>query len=299
MPTPSELVTDAFAQAAAYAADAQEQLTLFTSQLNASLQTAPLVDITFTSIAAPSIGTIAPYEPPADYTDSVITTLVDVILERLAGGTGLDPTVETALWDRARERESAISQAAIDQISRDAESLGYQLPAGVLNDGIRRETRAFYDKSSTFSRDVAIKQAELEQANMQQAIDKAIQYETALSTIIKNRSDANLAAFQAEVQRFVAEVEQEVKYWEVQIKQYQAQQEYILNGQKINTEVARANLAMLLEAAKVGAQVYAQLTASAYSLIHASAGVSGSSSTSVGYAYSNETANVPPGLESI
>lgn len=299
MPTPSELVTDAFAQAQGYASDAQSKLTLFTNQLNAAIQLAPVVDLTFNPIADPGSSTVAPYVAPPDYTDSLLVALAANLTTRLVGGTGLAPSVETAIWDRARERELSLAQASIDQVTMQAESLGFELPPGVLNDGIRRETRNYYDKVSGISRDIAIKQADLEQSNMQKAIEQCVQYENTLSEILARRSQVSVEAFKAEVLRFQAEVEQDVKHWEIQIKQYGAQRDYIINGQKLNTEVIRANNAVLLEAGKTGAQVYAQLVASAYSLIHATASVTAGSSMQVGYQYGNDTSNQPPAVTSI
>ena len=60
---------------------------------------------------------------------------------------------------------------------------------------------------------------------------------------------------------------------------------------KINGDFAIQTNNARMDAAKAGAQVYAQLTSSAYSMIHANASVSGtsSSSTTVGYSYSNDT----------
>jgi hypothetical protein len=294
MPTPSELVTDAFTQAQAYADSAQAQLAIFTAKLNDAVQLAPLMDAAFAAIEDPGVDTVAAFEAPADYTDTLLTNLAATLITSLAGGTGLVPAVETAIWDRAREREIATAQAAIDTITIQSESLGYELPPGVLNDGIRRETRAYFDKVSTLSRDIAVKQAELEQANMQKAIDQCTAYEAMLAEIQAKRASVAVEAYKAEILRFQAQVEQAVKHWEVQIKQLEAQQTYILEAQKINTEVIRANLSSVLEAAKVGAQVYAQLVASAYSLIHASASVSSGASMSVGYSYSNDTESAAP-----
>lgn len=299
MPTPSELVTEEFAQAATYIADASAKLTEFTNKLNDAIQLAPMVSVTFDPPTDPGAETVAPYVPPADYTDSLLTTLASTLTTRLAGGTGLAPSVETAIWDRARDREVAIAQAAIDDVTIQAESLGFELPSGVLNDGIRRETRNYYDKVSGLSRDIAVKQAELEQSNMQKGIDQATQYEDMLSQIVTRRSQVAVEAYRADVLRFQAQVEQDVKHWEAQIKLYEATAMYIMEAQKLNTEVTRANLATLLEAAKTGAQVYAQLVASAYSMIHVSAGVSAGASTSVGYSYGGDVSGTVSPLTSI
>lgn len=299
MPTPSELVTDAFSQAKLYVNDARTQLALFTAKLNESVQTAPLVEMTFQPVEAPTAATVPDYVAPEPYTSTVLATLTSTLLTQLAGGTGLPASVETAIWDRARERESAAAQAAIDTALREAEALGYELPPGVLVDSIRRETRAYFDKASTISRDVAIKQAELEQTNMQRAIEQATTFETSLADIISKRASLSLEQFKALVARFQAEVDQEVKRWETQIKLYEAQVNYALAGQRINSEVIRANLATVSDAAKIGAQVFAQLTASAYGLIRASASVSASASNSVGYSYSNDTQSAPPPVTAV
>lgn len=314
MPTPSELVTELFADAQSRASNAAAQMEAFTARLNAAIQIAPLVDLTFTPITDPG-STSAPtfsgaYSAPSDFTDGSITTIAALIgtldttvLARLAGGTGLATAVEAAIWDRARGRELTTAQAKIDEVTAQAESLGFELPPGVLNEGIRRETSAYYDSVSSLSRDVAVKQAELEQANMQRAIEQANQFiasasefENVLSQINQRRAQVavevyrgEVEAFRASIEGFRAEVEQDVKHWEVQIKQLEAEMTFIQENAKINTEISRANLATLLEAAKAGAQVFAQLTAAAYSLIHATAGVSASAQDQVSYNYSGGT----------
>lgn len=324
MSTPAELVAESFAQAQSYASNAQALLQQFTTTLNSAIQTAPLVDLTFAAIPDPGSDTApansATYTAPSTYTDGVITALATALgtinttaLARLSGGTGLDASVEAAIWDRARDREAALAQAAIDDVTVQSEALGFELPPGVLNDGIRRETRAYYDKVSALSRDIAVKQAELEQSNMKDAIQQATQYITAgnqyedvLSQIEQRRAQVavevyrgELEAFRANVEAFRAQIEQDVKHWEVSIKQYEAQINFVQENQKINSEITRANLATVLEAGKVGAQVYAQLVAAAYSLIHASASVSASASNSVGYSYSNDTDTAPASVTAV
>lgn len=311
MSTPAEVVAEAFALAQSYVASAQSQLSSFTAALDAAIQVAPTLDVTWAPINDPGTSTVGPYTPPADYTsdldgDAMFEAAKTNITTRIAGGTGIDPAVETQIWDRARERELATRTANIDQASRDAESLGWGLPPGVLVDSVARETRAYHDGAATFARDVAIKQADLEQSNVQKATEQAIAaynsavaFEQMLADVIAKRAQVSLDAFRAEVERFVAEVTQDVKHWEVQVKQYEAMQNYSLQAGRINAEIVRGNLNANLEAAKVGAQVYAQLVAAAYNLINASASVSGSSSTSVGYSYSNDTLDSPPALTSI
>jgi hypothetical protein len=299
MPTPSELVTEAFATAQSYASNAQGSLTTFTNLLNQALTVTPLIDVSFEPVNDPGSATPAPYVPPSTYSSTLLTNLTGALNTRIAGGTGLAPADEAALWDRARERELATAQAAIDQVTRDAEALGWALPTGWTVDAVRRETRAYYDKSAEVSREIALKQADLEQSNIQKTIDQGIQLETAIADIAYKRTAVTVDQYKAEIMRFEAEVSQDVKHWEAQIKQYEAQITYTLNAQKLNAEITRANASSILDAAKVGAQVYAQLTASAYSLIHASASVSAGASNSVSWSYSNDTATAPSSVTSV
>lgn len=299
MTSPSEFVADAFALAQSYVNSAQAQLSSFTSALDAAIQTAPTLDIVWEPVAAPGASTVGPYTPPGEYSSSVTGALAGNLVDRMAGGTGIDAAVEVQIWDRARERELATRQANIDQISRDSEALGWGLPPGVLVDAIARETRAYHDGAATFSRDVAIKQAELEQVNLQKVFEQAVSFEQMLGDILVKRASVSLDTFRADVQRFEAEVGQNIKHWETQIKQYEGIQNYTLQAGRINSDIVRGNMNANLEAAKVGAQVYSQLVAAAYNLINASASVSGNSQMSVSYSYGNDTVDQPPAIVSI
>lgn len=436
------------------------------------------------------------YARGAEYASSLLTALKATLLTRLSGGTGLAPAVEQAIWDRARSRETNTALANEAEIARAAEALGYQLPAGVLADQLRQAQQNYYDKLSELSRDVAIKQAELEQDNLKTTIqqgmelegklidyaykleqltfetakayaDNAVQiynagvegykalmagyqtYAAAYDTIIKgelakvdvykgqlqgeqtkaqinqvfveqykaeiqaglaqveifkaqvsaaqtliemekvkieasgeqikayvatiNGETAKVEAYKAQVQAqatranayestarafsakvgaqadkakaelgrytalyqakasewdgYKAKVQTEserikalgiqsstlldgykagaaaieaesamhTKIWETQIKDYEASKSIVLQTAKINNDAAIQTNNARLEASKVGAQVYAQLTASAYSMTHATASISASGGTTVSYGYSNDTtAAVPP-----
>lgn len=602
MPTPSEIVTNSFAQANTYANDAKTALTSFTNALNGALYTPPTIALNWTSISAPTVPTVGAVptmptiaftlpggEPAAlsdtlpditiddfavgvptttfptaptltfgaaptipaigtitvpsapmvtmpdaptylslstvtfggldihadwltkletipeltlasptpysyiagpEYSSALLDGLKAVLVDRLTGGSGLTPAVEQAIWDRARSRETQLGLANEAEIMRASEAMGFQLPAGVLAVQLREARQNYYDKLSTLSRDVAIKQAELEQENLKQTIaagmdlegklidysykleeltfqtakayaDNAIQvynaavegykallsgyqtYAGAYKTIIESElakvevykaelsgeqtkasinntlvqqykaqieaSMAQVEIFKAQVgaaqtlvqleqakigaageqiRAYVAQVNAETskveaykvgvqaesakvevyraqtqaysakagaqaeraraeisrysaltqakslewdgwkakiagetariqalstqssvlvdgfkagaaateaqgtlnaRVWESNIKQYEAGQQLAIQTAKVNGDFAIQTNNARLDAAKAGAQVYAQLTSSAYSMIHASAGVSASAGMSVGYSYSNDT----------
>lgn len=138
----------------------------------ANLDTIPTLDLVEPT---PYSYTLGP-----EYASALLDALKAKLLERMAGGTGLDPAVEAAIWDRARTRETQLGLANEAEIMRASEALGFQLPAGVLAAQLREAQQNYYDKLSGFSRDVAIKQAELEQANLKDTIAAGMQMEAQL-----------------------------------------------------------------------------------------------------------------------
>lgn len=120
------------------------------------------------------------YSPSPKYASALLDALKDKVRQRLEGGTGLPPAVEQAIWDRARDRETSIAQANVDEIQRHSEALGFRLPAGVTVAQTRQAQQSYYDKLSELSRDVSIKQADLEQANLKHAIEEGLKLESQL-----------------------------------------------------------------------------------------------------------------------
>ena len=57
-----------------------------------------------------------------------------------------------------------------------------------------------------------------------------------------------------------------------------------------------ASLTGAMDAAKAGTQVYAQLTSSSYSMMHAQANINGSANMGVTYSYSGEVSGTVPAI---
>lgn len=120
------------------------------------------------------------YSPGAKYASQLLDNLKATLNARIQGGTGLAPAVEQAIWDRSRDRETVLALAREQEVMRGAEALGFALPSGVMAGQLADVRREYHDKLSGLSRDIAIKQAEMEQANLQQATTLALQLETTL-----------------------------------------------------------------------------------------------------------------------
>lgn len=167
----------------------------------------------------PTLELVAPtpysYSPGPQYASALLDSLKAVLAQRMTGGTGLAPAVEQAIWDRARSRETQIALANEAEIMRGSEAMGFHLPTGALAAQLREAQRNYYDKLSGVSRDVAIKQAELEQENLKQTIaagmemegrliDYSYKLEQMTFEAAKTAADSAIQTYNAQVDNFKA-----------------------------------------------------------------------------------------------
>jgi hypothetical protein len=229
--------------------------------------TVPTIDFTVPEleVAAPSI---REYVPGAAYTSGLLTALKTSLQDRIEnGGTGLSPDVEGAIWDRGREREAKSRADAIRALEQ-MESQGFALPTGVYLDArIKIETESDY-AGRGLSREIMIKQAELEQSNVIAALGQSQELEGKLinySNAVEQRlfdscryaTEAGISIYNARVQAYAAYVDAykaKVQIYEAQVRAeglrveaYKAQ---------IDAEMAKANInRALVDSYKVQADI--------------------------------------------
>jgi len=146
------------------------------------LPTVPTITIETWSESLPSTASLVPpsltFQFNEDaYSSTLLTDVSDRLIAQLIGGTGLPTDVEQSIWDRARNREDAIYNRTKDQILVENTSRGFSLPQGSLAAKLQEASQEVQDKIGGLSRDIAIKQAELEQENMKQAVANTISLE--------------------------------------------------------------------------------------------------------------------------
>lgn len=88
----------------------------------------------------------------------------------LAGGTGLDPTVENAIYERAKDKGNAEYLRAERAAYDGAASRGFTIPDGIALAAAQNARQAAADNNARSANEIAIKQAEMEQANLQFAV---------------------------------------------------------------------------------------------------------------------------------
>lgn len=229
-----------------------------------NLPTFSATDPTLTAVE-PSV---QQYTPGSMYNSALLTTLSGTLRARIEeGGTGLPAHIETAIWDRAREREYRQMATALADLER-MESLGYAFPPGVYVDArIKLQTEANYNIANN-SREVMVKQAELELTNVLKSLDTATQLESQFMTYMnqveqrafeaaKYVTEANINVYNAKVQAYgqlvetykakVAVYDSQVKAEATKVEIYKAQ---------VAAEEAKAKInSALVEQYKVAADI--------------------------------------------
>ncbi len=208
-----------------------------------NLPTAPDLDIPSFDLDLP---TIPSYLTPPGltfnfqeelYTSSLLTALTSELLDRVQnGGTGLSPTIEQAIWDRARNREDQNSVRSTNQLSIEQAARGFSRPSGSYLAALDQLSQETQNKNADLSREIAIKQADLEQKNIEFALQTSLALEQSL---IQYHNQVQQRAF--EFEKYFQEAA--IAIYEANIRQFGLQLEvYKTYSQAFESRV-RAELA--------------------------------------------------------
>lgn len=104
-----------------------------------------------------------------------MNALEDKLSAYLAGGTGLAPAIENAIYERSRAKVNAEAGRARDVAFLDAAKRGFTLPNGTLVSAIQKARQAGLAANAAAAVEIAVNQAELEQKNLQFAMSTSLQ----------------------------------------------------------------------------------------------------------------------------
>ena len=195
------------------------------------------------------------------------------------GGTGLPTDIEDAIWNRGRDRLDEELSANVIRASDRFSRLGWVIPPGALVDQILKAEEAKTKKACEINRDIAIAQAELEQKNIQFAIDQVTQLQKAVwgasgqligvligayqaaNTRAKDVKDAAKEFYMASLDysRLLLAVEQ----FEMQFGK--TDKDIDLTEQKLNVDIVNEKAKRVTDAALATANSMASLASSALS----------------------------------
>lgn len=136
------------------------------------------------------------------YESELLDELTAQVRSMMAGGTGLPPAVEDALFSRARERDSAETSRAVQEAVDTWAARGFTMPPGMLakQAGVVREQGRL--KAAELNRDIMAQAAQWQIENIRFAVQQGMALEQLTSNIFDNAVKRlfEVARFQAEAQ---------------------------------------------------------------------------------------------------
>jgi len=206
----------------------------FPTKPDYTIPTVPtLTDITIPEFIEGTISSITSTLPTMDFetpsvteisaTETIYDSLISTIKARLEsnvlnGGTMINPSVEADIWNRDLEREEQALQDAIDKLTGQWAKLGFSAPDGLLAGSIIALNNEYTNKKLDRSREIAVKQAELEQTGLFKSLELGISLENILLVsqneyakrvldATKATADVTIAIFRERVSRYNAMLE--------------------------------------------------------------------------------------------
>jgi len=213
------------------------------SMLNIQLPAIPSIVFPDLNIVAPLYTFTAPKEWAFDISDILISDdpFIKAAIDRLTdninnGGTGLSADVEAAIWARGQEREDQQLEDSTDKITTMWAKKGFSLPDGMLAHSLSEVQKEFMNKKLDLAREISIKQAELEQANLFKSLDLCVNLADKLINMLIRYETL---VFQA--QEATAKYANE--YIDIQTKTYAAKLEGYRATAQVHETIVRANIA--------------------------------------------------------
>lgn len=242
--------------------------------LNYDIPQVPIPDVIPTPSAS-DISYVAPDAPTllTPYDLSLIAGLEAQIEAMIAGGTGMTPAAQQALFDAAMAREDQQALAEAMQAEDDWAARGWVLPNGVLVGRVQAAQEAAYARKSAASRDIFGQLAKLEIENMRESIRIGADAINAANSRVSTYNSGVIGLYAAMVQGESARVDTNGKLWDLDIKLFSSKMDAQLQNARIDVEQSMRATTMAMEATKVATQTAAQVCAGAMAAINVSAGM--------------------------
>ena len=179
--------------------------------------TAPTITTSFTDLTAPSDPSLVMSWAEAALPSDIYSALASALTSNLGStSTGINATVEAAIYSRARTRQAADRLAEYNRINDTATELQFAMPSGVLASALADYGIGANRQDADIENNIIIVQAERAQANLQFSLQAAASLE---GLIRQTRTDESgraldyakaLAAetreyFAAKVQKYIAQ----------------------------------------------------------------------------------------------
>lgn len=138
------------------------------------------------------------------------------------GGTGIPAAVEDQIWARSNEREAKEASRQKDIIVRQFAGRGFDLPPGTMAAQLAMIDQDAANKISTHSRDVAIKQAEIEIENIRFAVGTGVSLRLGIVNAMVSYLNTFMRPWELGIQKAAALVDAKARLWQTSATYYSA-----------------------------------------------------------------------------
>jgi hypothetical protein len=180
------------------------------------------------------------------FADAMMDSLkVKLMNDLLNGGYGIETQDELGLWMRAADREAVLSEQVMQDVARQAAARGLALPPGALFAQLEAARLAAAARSSTLSRDIAIKRADLYVENRKFTIEQVRQTEQMLLAHHAGIMERSIQAAKAVVELGVLAYNAKVERLKFYLERYKVQgqvYEVTLRAALANLEAFKAQM---------------------------------------------------------
>jgi hypothetical protein len=190
-----------------------------------------------------------PSKPSLPELDEIPVVVADTIVllesklnNRLTdGATGLDATVEAAIWARARSRQELENINKYQEVENYYSSRGFSIPPGTLSGRLNELLIEFARNDSYLNNDILVKQAELAMQNENIVLESGIKYIlerlTQNASVIIEGNKLKIQGYLGELEGYKAEIQAEIARIEALTKVFMAELEAYKG--KIEAEATR------------------------------------------------------------
>jgi len=175
----------------------------------------------------------------AMYDSDLLTALEEKLSADLASGSsGLDPTTEQAIYDRAIARQATKTEEMYDETLNYFSARGHSQPPGALNAALIMIRSIILQVEEDLNNDILVKQSDLAQKNTHFIISSGIAYEEKLMTYSNSLQQRAYDAAKYVVEYSVILYDIKVKAFAVQMEAYKAYAQVFES--RIRAEIAKA-----------------------------------------------------------
>ncbi len=159
------------------------------------------------------------------YVSALKTAIATKLLSGVEnGGTGLNATVETAIWNRQIERLEQQKDDDVDKTLNLFAGRGFDMPTGMVAMQVREILKTFTNDRSQASRDVAIEQAKIAKEMTQFFLSTGLNLEQIELNHANNVANRTLEAEKAVVQFSIDLFNSKVSKFNLELDRYKAKQ---------------------------------------------------------------------------